>query len=290
MPNENVQQDASGNEQSQQQEQQHQQQEQKPAAGAAGSEWLPENLRSHKSLTKFKNAGDVAQAYVNLESMMGKRIEIPGDDAAPEVKAAWRTKIGVPEKAEEYESPAVPEGRQLDENLFGEFRKVAHEIGMPKGMAKKLGDWFVGLESRRETEIVAKSEAAKAEGMKKLHTQWGGATKDNVGIIQRLVAETGDQDLKDALDRTGAGNDPAVLRWMAKLGRTLMEDNLIDPAGLNNSMEDARSEISKIQAEAAKDRKHPLRNSSHPEHKALKARMKTLYDVAYPNVEMNVEV
>ena len=292
MANENAQQSASGEQQQQTQQPAGEQQQQQPTQpqGAVAPEWIPEDLRSHKSLTKFKTAGEAAKAYVNLESMLGKRIEIPGDDASPEVKAAFRTKLGVPEKADDYENPAVPEGQQLDAGLFGDFKKIAHEAGIPKAAAKKLADWYVGLEQRRMTEFAARTEKAKAEGMKALHAQWGGATSDNVGIIQRLVAETGDQDLKEALERTGFGNDPAGLRWLAKIGRNLMENDLIDPAGLGTGMEDARAEIAKIQGEASKDRKHPLRNTAHPEHKSLKKKMETLYSIAYPDVEMSVDV
>lgn len=265
-----------------------------PAAAGAytGPEWIPEALRGNKSLTKFKTAGDVAQAYVNLESRFGQKVQPPADNAPAEEKAAWRKNIGVPDKADEYEAPSMPKGYEdkLDQDYLGDFRGKAHEIGLSKSQAKSLVDWVVAREVRQLTEFAANSEKAKDEGMKALKTEWGAATADNVGLVQRLVEETGDADLAAALNQTGFGNHPAALRWMAKLGRTFVEHDLIDPKTVGTSSKDAQAKIDEIKAAAAKDRKHPWRDSSHPGHKAAVDEMNALYELANPSVEFSPQV
>lgn len=262
------------------------------AAAAKEREWIPETLRTHKSLTKFKTAGDVAQAYVNLETKLGTRVAPPADTATPEEKAAWRKSIGVPDKAEEYESPVAPEGSdiKLDQDYIGAFRTKAHEIGLTKSQAKALADWVVGREVSAYTDFQAASARAQEEGMKALRTQWGAATAENVGLVQRLVAETADEKIKAAMDRTGFGNDPDGLRWMAKMARQFAEHDLIDPKMARTSTQEAQTKIDEIKAAAAKDKKHPWRDASHPGHKAAVDEMNALYQIANPEVAFEVNV
>lgn len=262
------------------------------AAAAKEREWVPVDLRSHKSLTKFKAPGDVAQAYVNLEKKLGERVAPPGDDATPEAKAAWRAALGVPADANGYEKPSLPEGSEieLDAEYIGSFHSKAHEIGLTPAQAKALQEWVIGREVSAFTDMKANTERAKTEGMKSLRTMWGAATAENVGLIQRLVAETADEKVKAALDRTGFGNDPEGLRWMAKIARQYADHDLIDPKMARTSTEEAATKIKEIKEAARKDKKHPYVNESHPGHKAAVDEMNTLYQIAYPDVEFSVGV
>jgi len=262
-----------------------------PGTKQVGESWVPEDLRSHKSLTKFKTPGDVAKAYVNLEGMLGNRIAIPGENATAEEKSAFRTKLGVPDKAEAYPDPDKIEGMpDLDEKLVGNFKQAAHSAGLGPAQAKFLMNWWIGLEHARNTENVALVERAKNEGTAKLRASWGAATGENIGLVQRLIAETGDEDLKEALERTGAGNDPAVLKWLAKLSRSFVEADLIDPKMVGTSTDEAKAEIEKVKVASATDKKHPYRNENHPGHKAEVERVRALYEIAYPDVAFDVTV
>lgn len=260
------------------------------AAAAAERAWVPEGLRTHKSLTKFKEPGDVAQAYVNLEQKLGQRVAPPADDATPEAKAAWRTAIGVPANAGDYGKPDIPEGSelQLDEGYIGDFHKEAHDIGLTSSQAKRLMNWVVAREVSQFTDMKAAGTRAQDEGMKTLRANWGAATAENVGLIQRLVAETADEGIKTAMERTGFGNDPEGLRWMAKLARQMADHDMIDPKLARTSTTEASAKIAEIKEAARKDKKHPYVNSSHPGHKAAVDEMNTLYQIAYPEVEFNV--
>lgn len=248
-------------------------------------DWIPADLRGHKSLTKFKNPAEVAKAYVNLESAFGKRFEdYLKPDAPEDVKAKVRAAMGVPGSPEEYDSPAVPEGVTLDERLVNQFKSQAYKLGIPKAQAKALMDWYVTAEIERVTQFQAEAARQKEEGMKALRERWGGAADRNVALAQRVVAEYGGSELKQALDESGAGNDPAVIAFLARIGQTLAEDNLIDPKTLTTSVEEARKEIARIKAEAAKDRKHPYVDRTHPDHARVVAEVQRLHDIAYGEV------
>jgi hypothetical protein len=258
-----------------------------PAAGAPAvvADWIPEALRGNKTLAKFKTAGDAAQAYVNLEKTLGNRVEIPGDNATPEQRDAFYTRLGRPAKAEDYEAPAIPEGSeaQLDADYATQFRSKAHELNLTKAQAKGLQDWVIAREVAKYSEFAQQTEAAKKEAMAKLRAGWGAAADQNVGLVQRLVSEYGDDEAVAELDRTGAGNSPAILRMMAKIARSQVEGDIMPAADLGTSQKQAQQDIEATKNAAAADRKHPYRDSDHPGHRAEVARMRRLYEIAYPD-------
>lgn len=247
--------------------------------------WVPADLRSHKSLTKFKEPGDVAKAYVSLETMLGKRVEIPADDAPAEAKAAWRTKIGVPDNADGYDKPTVPEGVTLDEGIFSAARSKFHELGIPKGQGKALMDWFVGMELDLSQKANSARAAEKEAGMEALNKKWGAAAPRQVALCQRFVAEVGGPELQAALNETGAGNDPRVVAALAKAGAMMEESNMIAPVNVGQSADDAIAEINKIRAERGKDKKHPLNDKNNPGYKEAAKKFQDLHRIAYPDMQ-----
>lgn len=255
---------------------------------AVDNSWIPEGLRENKSLGKFKNPGEVAQAYVNLEQHLGKRFEPPGEDATPEARAEWRKKTGVPDTVEGYENPTIPEGVTLDDGLVSNFKKRAHEIGISGRDAKALMEWFVSEEIARSSAMESQTAEAKANALADLKKKWGAAADQNIAYCQRAINDYGGADLVAALNETGAGNDPRVIQFLAKIGRTMGEHNLIPAHDIGMTTANARDEIAKIRTASATDRKHPYRDASHPEHKKVVARMKELYTLAYPDTEFGV--
>lgn len=247
--------------------------------------WVPSDLRGHKSLTKFKEPGDVAKAYVNLETMLGKRVEVPADDSPAEVKAAWRAKIGVPDTADGYEAPTVPDGVQVNQEILTAAKGKFHELGLTKSQAKSLTDWFIGQEVEISAQRNAAFQKSKEDGMAELTKMWGPAAPRQIALCQRFVAEVGGEDLRAALNETGAGNDPRVVAALAAAGAMMEESHLISPVNVGTSQADALAEIAKIRAARAADRKHPLNDKGNPGYKDAAKRFAELYRIAYPDMQ-----
>jgi len=252
-------------------------------------DWIPEDLRSNKTLSKFKTAGDLAQSYVNLERRLGSSVEIPGEQATPEQKSAFYQRLGVPETVEGYEAPAAPEGVELDTEYFGAFRTKAHELNLTKFQAKGLADWVVAREIAKHSEFSADSEKARKASMEKLRNGWGAAADQNVGLIQRLVDEYGDEETIADLDQTGAGNRAGILRMLAKIARTQVDADVMAAADIGTSQKSAQQDLENTLSAARADRKHVYRNENHPGHKAEVARVRRLYEIAYPDLEFRPE-
>jgi len=122
--------------------------------------------------------------------------------------------------------------------------------------------------------------------MAALTKQWGAAAPRQIALCHRVVAEMGGPELKAALDESGAGNDPRIVSFLAKIGQTLEEDNLIAPVQVGMDEKAAVKEIAKIQGERkAQGNKHPLNDKRHPEHAEATKKYQGLFQIAYPGQE-----
>lgn len=241
---------------------------------APAASWIPQDLRGNASLTKFKSADEALKAYVNIESAFGKKFEEHlKPDADPAVASRVRAAMGVPEAANGYEDVKVPDGYQVDTGIVGSFKETAFKAGLSKAQANSLQEWFIGQHLEQNTSQTAARVAEKEQAMVALDKKWGAAKTRNVAMVQQLVAEHGGADVKAALDETGAGNDPRVLEFLARMAGKMAEDNLITPTAGGLTVEDARKEMLTIRQG---DQKSAYWNNSHPGHKTAVERMQYL--------------
>src|SRR3990170_781823 len=63
------------------------------AGGSSGAaDWrtgLPDDLRSHTALADIKDVGGLAKSFVNAQSLIGRSVRIPGEDASAEDREAF---------------------------------------------------------------------------------------------------------------------------------------------------------------------------------------------------------
>ena len=235
--------------------------------------WIPQELRGNASLSKFKTADDALKAYVNLESAFGKKFEDHlKPDADPAVQARIRGAMGVPEGANGYEDVKVPDGYEVDKGIVGSFKETAFKAGLSKSQANALQEWFIGQHLDQNTAQAAARVQEKEAALAELDERWGAAKARNVGMIQQLVAEHGGTDVKAALDETGAGNDPRVLEFLARMAGKMAEDNLITPTSGGLTVADANKEMQSIRS----DMKGPYWNKDHAGHKQAVERVQYL--------------
>ena len=240
-----------------------------------GEGWTPE-LKADKTLTKYKSPVDLAVAHVNLQKMLGTRVEVPTEKTDPEAAKVFWSKLGVPEDPSGYDAPKVPEGRTLDQDMLQGFQKVAHEAKLTKAGADKLVQWYIERELALETASAQEFAAEKEAGMKALKQEWGAAADTNIGICQRFVAEHGGADVQAALHETGAGNDPRIVKFLSKVGRMMGEEGLMNMQELTRQPADAQQELTKIM----NDHKHPYWLEG-PGHKEAVEHVARLHELIY---------
>jgi hypothetical protein len=244
---------------------------------------VPEKLKGHKSLEKFKTAEDAINGYLNLESAYGKKFEENlKDDAAPEVKARVNSALGVPESADAYEFVEIPKDQALDPSIVGSFKEAGHKLRLSKSQFKGISEWYVDKELERQQRAAHERAESEKKGMESLNKDWGAATERNVALVQQLVAEVAGKDVAEYLNTSGMTNDARMVRFLHGLALKLAEDKMITPNPVGLSTDDAKAELAKIRAAAAADKKHPYTDRDHPEHKRVVQRVHELYQLANP--------
>lgn len=136
-------------------------------------------------------------------------------------------KTGAPES---YDFKA-PEGvEQLDSQLVETFTPLAKELGLSNDQAQKLVDLAPQIQQRMAQQ--------QAEAWGKQLEAWVGEVKadrdiggDNLpatmASAQKVMQQFGTPELKAALEQTGMGNHPELVRLFAKVGKAMGEDSFV---------------------------------------------------------------
>ncbi|SPJ15386.1 conserved hypothetical protein [Syntrophobacter sp. SbD2] len=141
-----------------------------------------------------------------------------------------------PRALEEYTEFTIPEGTTLDEQTATEFKGLAKELDLTQEQAQKLLD-FGGGKLRAQIEAPYKLWAetqAKWQAEVKADPDIGGtkfeqSIKDAAQIFVPgesnpfVKDEAEAKSLRDALNMTGAGNNPAIVKLFVKMGTLLKE-------------------------------------------------------------------
>ena len=142
---------------------------------------------------------------------------------------------GAPEK---YSDFAVPEGFTLDKEVAGDFGALAKEGNLSQGYAQKLVDFYVKQLQQMNNAPAEFYEAKQEEWKNAINSdpeiggsKWNG-TKASIG---RLFDSLGDSALTDAfreaMDYTGAGNHPGVVKFLARVAQRLTEGGPVRGSG-----------------------------------------------------------
>lgn len=121
----------------------------------------------------------------------------------------------------------VPEGMELDEQLSEKFTDLAKELNLTNEQANKLvsmyGDQLVDAQAKQQQQWETTSKQW-AEDLK-ADPEFGGSNfEKNAEIAKTAIAKFGDDELKKALNDTGLGNHPALVKFMHKVGTSISED------------------------------------------------------------------
>lgn len=133
---------------------------------------------------------------------------------------------GAPEK---YEFKA-PEGQELDTAAVEAFEPVARDLNLTNEQAQKLVDLY-------GVRLSQAAEAQQAAWQTQLDT-WvtevksdkeigGKAFDENVNSAKAAINKFGTPELKKALDSTGFGNHPELVRVFARIGKAMAEDTFV---------------------------------------------------------------
>jgi hypothetical protein len=121
----------------------------------------------------------------------------------------------------------MPEGMEMDQGLSDSVSPILKELGLTQAQADKL----VGVYAQHQ---LAQGQATQAaftqqqdEWTRALKTDpdFGGEAFDkNAGIAAAALDKFGSPELIEFLNDTGAGNNPALVKFVWQIGKMVVED------------------------------------------------------------------
>lgn len=172
--------------------------------------------------TLFPDAAAVAKAEADKQAAIDAADPTKVAEAAAAAAKAEADKAAA--KAPETYEFKAPEGMVLDPAQVEAFTPVAKELGLTNDQAQKLVDLQVAATTasakRWTDQVAAWGEEAKAD------PEFG---KQNLGKSTAAVAKAldkfGSPEARKALDDSGMGNHPALLKLFRAVGLAMGEDN-----------------------------------------------------------------
>tara|TARA_E500000305_G_scaffold37738_1_gene29012 strand:- start:2838 stop:3647 length:810 start_codon:yes stop_codon:yes gene_type:complete len=222
-------------------------------SGSDNQDWkstLPEDLKNDATLQNFKNVEDLAKTVVHQQKRLGNTITMPKTD--DEMEQVY-TKLGRPEDPSKY-NVTIPEDYQpfFEEKNLDEFKNVAHKIGLNDKQVGALLEYQMNTIKHEEENEPAEISRQKSETESVLKQEWGYDYDKKVAAADRALKVYGDDELRDLITNSSAGNNPAVIRFFARLGQEVTEDMAQNTQNNRLSVSSLASngEIAKIMSDA----------------------------------------
>ena len=162
-------------------------------------------------------------SLLNEETEASKETKTDAEPKDPKADPKVET---VPEKYADFK---LPEGYEIQTEVMTEAQGVFKDLGLTQTQAQKLVD-FYAKSSFAAAEAPLKHWRDTQDGWRneiKSDPEIGGKLGDGKATIGKAYALLGDaklvQSFRDAMDLTGAGNNPAFVKTMFKLASMLTE-------------------------------------------------------------------
>ena len=243
-------------------------------------EMIPEEYRQEASLKNVSDFSTLVKNYVHAQKQIGRdKIPVPDKHASEEDWRKVYTKLGLPEKIEEY---SFNHGLESENDFVKGFKEQAYAMGILPHQAEKIFGFFRDqsvntLESRK-----AQAEEFRKSSEESLKKEWGEAYSDNLVKARVAFKElVPDEKMRSELVDLGLGDNPAFIKMLSNASKFFKEDVFIGQgAGKFTSLtpEDALQRAKDIQGNP----EHAYRNPSHPNHASAKKEVADLYKLAFP--------
>jgi len=151
---------------------------------------LPADLKANPSIQKFKNKGDLAKSYVELQKLVGKdKVVVPNDKAPQAEWDAFWAKVGRPQDIKGYEAPnlEMPEDIKMPDNVLESFKAKAHELGLTKKQFAELYGLYSELNLNAYNQELEKAGGLAKTTETSLRQEWGAAYEPKVDAAQKVV-------------------------------------------------------------------------------------------------------
>ena len=213
-------------------------------------DWAPHIPKgSEKVFEPFKGKplGDVLNSVVEAQKLIGGSIRLPKPDAKPEERQKILddvyTKLGRPASPDKYDVGELPDlgpRFQWNDERLTAAKAELHKAGLTNDQAKTVFKLF----SNELKGLFPDPSVAAAEAREALIKDYGSEAlfNRNLKMAHGAIKQYGDADLVTFLESTGLGNHPQFVKFMAKIGRELVEHGAAEPATEHDYMSEAEAQ------------------------------------------------
>jgi hypothetical protein len=262
-----------------------------PDLTASIPEWragLPAEVRDLEMITKFDAADNpfhsLVNGFIGAEKALGAdKVVVPGRDASDEDRRAFYTAIGCPEDLDGYTAPTenISEGFNVD--LFNDLRVEAHRLGVSAQAYAGLSRALDARQREADTEAIESHNRQVGEWEEQLKKSWGEAFEQNMLLANHVVSSFGGEPLMELIKNSGIGSHPVFLEALAKMGKSIAEDEIVGGGGAQSfakTPEMAESEWEALQLDEGFMK--ALKDQNDPAHKAAVERQTKLFQQMHP--------
>lgn len=176
---------------------------------------------------------------------------IIGADITDEDRSRVYERLGRPPSPDKYDlNGIVPD--KYNHSLVDKFKEKAFENGMSNEGVRNMANWYKEVEVAHQ-ENINKQRAQQAEYWKlELQRDFGTKFDENIKYARKGLDAYTDKAFRQYMDESGLGNNPALVKAFAKIGRELSEDKLVQSETANRLVQDEqlrRSEILRLRSD-----------------------------------------
>jgi len=225
---------------------------------------IPEEYRGEKSLSNFKDMNDFVKSYLSAQKIVGAdKIPVPNKFATEDDWKAVFTKLGAPEKPEDYKY-SFKEG-ELDKDLVASFNVEAHRLGLLPQQAESLIKYYNDFAEGNAIQNEEKAAETRLHTENELKREFGPQYTKRLDQAKRLASSTlGNDFLENTLlaDGSRLGDNLNVVKAFSNLAEKLSEDEVVkgDSSSYMTANE-IEKEINSLTEEGS-----PYWTKTHPNH------------------------
>lgn len=248
-------------------------------------QWAPEKFWDAQS--KQLKAEEMAKAYTNLEHMLGKeKVPVPQDENDEEGWQRWYDAVR-PETPEAYDAVVqdggtietdLPQGMEYDSELEAGFKDAAFANSLTPKQYKELRELYVKTQTERFEQYTKMREEQRNHLQHQLQREYGREYPAQLNRAKMVMQQHSDPDFVQFLNESGLGDDPRMVRFMARVGQKIQGDTkLIGNPQMETAPEDIDNAIRSF-----RDKNHKaLMDRSHPNHDGVVKELNKLYQARY---------
>lgn len=224
------------------------------AQGGSGNDFLssiPEEIRSHPSLSPIKDVENLARSYVNAQRLIGAdKIPMPSNPTDEDLDRIY-SRLGRPETPDAY--GISPDGNVITEERAAEYADIAHKLRLTPEQASGVLEYYRSAVQNDTAAINSSNEQAREQAVSALQAEWGDQYDARIEAAQRAVDKFdagGVMELQLA-DGSVLGNHPEIIKAFASIAdfraSVTSEDTISENASaMGMTPQQAQAEIDAI--------------------------------------------